>query len=91
MTTKVKAYLASQYPRRNELRIYVDMLESVGIEITSRWLDESEPLESEMGEHSEEFYTRTAAINLEDVDKSDILIFFAESPLVGIKRGGRHE
>jgi nucleoside 2-deoxyribosyltransferase len=86
----MKAYLASRYTRRDELRTYAKLLEQFGVEITSRWLDEAEPLQSEMGDHSDEFYVKTAAIDLEDVDAADVLIFFSEDPLVGTKRGGRH-
>jgi hypothetical protein len=43
-----------------------------------------------MGDDSEEFYVYTANIDVEDVKAADILIFFAEDPLVGVKRGGRH-
>ena len=86
----LKAYLAAQYARRDELRSYRDKLEKIGIQVASRWLDEKEPLNSQMGQHTTEFYIETATIDLEDVDKADIVIFFSENPLVGIPRGGRH-
>jgi nucleoside 2-deoxyribosyltransferase len=86
----LKAYLAAQYARRDELRTYVKPLADVGIEVTSRWLEEDAPLKSQMGDHTEEFYKYTAKIDLEDIDRADIVIFFAEDPLVGVVRGGRH-
>jgi len=43
-----------------------------------------------MGEDSPEFYARCAAVDLEDIETADALLFFAEDPLVGIPRGGRH-
>ena len=86
----MKAYLAAMYSKRDELRAYKILLEKVGIEVTSRWLTEKAPLKSNMGDHSTKFYKRTAKIDIEDIDKADILIFFSEDPLVGTKRGGRH-
>lgn len=86
----MKAYLAARYSRRDELREYKKILEAEGIEVTSRWLDEQEPLNSQMGQHSLDFYITTANVDIEDVNRADILIFFAEDPLVGVPRGGRH-
>jgi nucleoside 2-deoxyribosyltransferase len=86
----MKVYLAAQYARRDELRQYKSVLNTLGVEVTSRWLEEKEPLNSQMGQHSEEFYVETATIDLEDVEKADAVIFFSENPLVGVVRGGRH-
>jgi nucleoside 2-deoxyribosyltransferase len=86
----MKAYLAAMYKRRDELRIFKEHLEEAGIVITSRWLDENEPLNSQMGQHSKKFYKTTARIDLEDIDAADIMVFFSEDPLVGTVRGGRH-
>jgi nucleoside 2-deoxyribosyltransferase len=86
----IKVYLAAQYARRDELRNYVKPLSDVGIEVTSRWLDEKEPLLTDMGEKPREWYVETANIDIGDIDRADMVIFFAEDPTVGIKRGGRH-
>jgi len=90
MKPRLRVYLAAQYARRDELRVYAKLLEQFGIEVTSRWLDETEPLNSKMGQHSKEFYVTTAAIDLEDVDEADVLIFFSENPLIGVPRAGRY-
>src|ERR1022692_562430 len=86
----MKVYLAARYSRRDELREYKTRLEAEGIEVTSRWLEEKEPLDSQMGQHSDEFYVMTATIDLDDIDKADLVLFFSEDPLVGWVRGGRH-
>jgi len=86
----LKAYLAAQYARRDELREHKAVLEPLGIEVTSRWLDEQEPLNSQMGEKTDDWYVETATIDLEDVDRAEAVIFFSENPRVGIPRGGRH-
>jgi hypothetical protein len=41
-------------------------------------------------ESSSGFNQNTAIDDLEDIDRSDTLLFFSEDPLVGIPRGGRH-
>jgi nucleoside 2-deoxyribosyltransferase len=86
----MKVYLAAQYARRDELRQYREQLNAQGIYVTSRWLNERESLTTNMGDHSVDFYIETANIDIEDIDAADALVFFAEDPLVGIKRGGRH-
>ena len=62
---------------------YREILQSYGVEVTSRWLDEPANA-SAIGDYN------AATIDLEDVKKADTLIFFAENPLVGVPRGGRH-
>jgi hypothetical protein len=85
-----KVYIAGRYSRRDEFRIYAKALSNFGISCTSTWLLEQEPLNSQMGDHSVEFYTKTAIIDLRDVDRADSVLFFSEDPLVGTPRGGRH-
>jgi nucleoside 2-deoxyribosyltransferase len=87
----MKAYLAGRYARREEFKEVAERLrKEVGLEITSRWLHETEDVNSDMGDHSKEFYEATAQIDLEDVAAADVIIFFSEDPLEGWKRGGRH-
>jgi nucleoside 2-deoxyribosyltransferase len=86
----IKVYLAAQFARRDEMRGHRSTLESVGITVTSRWLDEEGSLDGSMDDKTEEFYIKTAYIDLEDVRAARCLIFFAEDPKIGIKRGGRH-
>jgi nucleoside 2-deoxyribosyltransferase len=86
----IRTYLAAQYARRDELREYVATLANIGIEVTSRWLDEKGSLDGNMDDKNEEFYIETSNIDIADIDRADMMIFFAEDPTVGIKRGGRH-
>ena len=86
----MKVYLAAQYPRRDELRLYADYLRQHGMEVTSRWLEERSPLDTQMGDDPEERYKELAAYDLEDIDRADALVLFSENPLVGVPRGGRH-
>lgn len=86
----MKVYLAARYDRRDELRVYRDKLESLGVTVTSRWLDEQEPLDGNMTHRPEDWYRHTAYVDLEDVARASALIFFSEDPNIGIRRGGRH-
>jgi nucleoside 2-deoxyribosyltransferase len=86
----MKLYLAGRYPRRDEFRALLPLLEFAGVEITSRWLTETERLDHNMGDHSIQFYRKTARIDLDDIDAADGILFFSENPKVGIPRGGRH-
>lgn len=86
----MKIYIAGRYSRRDEFRLVRDKLVSLDHTVTSRWLDENEPLQSQMGQHSDQWYYDTQNVDLQDVWSADTMLFFAEDPLVGIPRGGRH-
>lgn len=85
-----KIYIAGRYSRRDEFRGVRNILEKCGYYVTSRWLDEDKPLECKMGEESSEWYYETQRHDLEDIFFADEVLFFAEDPLVGTPRGGRH-
>ena len=80
---KGKIYLAARYSRRDEMKALATHLRLAGFFITSRWLYEDKPLNTHLGDDSPAFYRETAQIDLDDVDKSDALVFFAEDPKVG--------
>jgi hypothetical protein len=86
----VKFYIASRYSRRNEMRLVAQRLIAKGLIVTSRWLSEDKPLQTQMGDDSDEFYIETAKIDLEDIDAASHVLFFSEDPLIGTPRGGRH-
>ena len=52
-------YIAGRYSLRDEFRRVRDILNKRGFLVTSRWLDENEPLDSQMGEQSTEWYCQT--------------------------------
>lgn len=86
----MRIYIAGRYSRRDEFRQVRDKLTKRGYTVTSRWLDENEPLQSQMGEHTTAWYQDTQEVDLQDVDLANAVLFFSEDPLVGIPRGGRH-
>jgi hypothetical protein len=65
-------------------------LRNADFEVTSTWLKETNPLDSQMGDDTEEFYIETSTTDLDDVARAHIMIFFAETPETGTTRGGRH-
>jgi hypothetical protein len=85
----MKVYIAGRYSRRDELKDLSLKLEAMGIGVTSRWLNEKEPLEGGMDSKPGEWYRETAIVDLEDIDRADGILLFSEDPKVGIPRGGR--
>lgn len=86
----MRIYIAGRYSRRDEFRIVRDKLVKRGHTVTSRWLDENEPLQSQMGQHTSDWYYDTQLVDLEDIEDANVMLFFSEDPLVGTPRGGRH-
>ena len=86
----MKVYLAARYDRREEMKEHRKALNAAGITVTSRWLDEDEPLDADMWNKEDSWYIHTSIVDLQDIEDANAVIFFSENPLVGIKRGGRH-
>jgi hypothetical protein len=87
---QMTVYIAGRYSRRDEFRLVAKQLEDAGIFVASRWLHEDKPLQTQMGDDSEDFYIETQEIDLADIESADEILFFAEDPLIGTPRGGRH-
>lgn len=83
-------YIAGRYSRRDEFREMRKKLYAAGYIVNSRWLNESSPLDSQMGDQEEEFYLKTQRVDLVDICRAEEMLFFAEDPTVGVPRGGRH-
>lgn len=77
----MKIYIAARYTRREEMVKIADTLIEEGFEVTARWV---------YGE--EEGLTRKAisAMDLEDVEKADIILSFTEPYGTPVPGGGRH-
>jgi nucleoside 2-deoxyribosyltransferase len=85
-----KVYLAAQYPRRNEMKHVANLLRSNHIDVTSRWIEESLPLTTQLNDISFSQLLRFAEIDSEDIREADALVLFSEDPLVGLPRGTHH-
>jgi hypothetical protein len=83
-------YLAAQFARRDELASYIPAFEAAGLRVTSRWLKQMTPLDGLAARHTPDENRIFADVDISDVDIADGFVFFAEDPLIGIPRGGRH-
>jgi nucleoside 2-deoxyribosyltransferase len=84
----MKIYLASEYKRRDELRQYAAEARERGLEVISRWLNETEALDSELADILDETLERYANIDLVDIETADVFVFFSVSPYTLTVRGG---
>ncbi len=87
------AYLAAPYRSRDTLKhIRDELFVPAGIAITSRWLDQTYPIETEPGQLDPETAVREANKDLVDVGSAEHFVLFTADAL-GVKsngRGGRH-
>ena len=86
----MKVYLAAQYPRRNEMRQVAKLIQANNIDVTSRWLLETDALDSTLHQDN---VIKNLGLGLQDrsdIDAADTLVLFAEDPSIGFKRGTRH-
>jgi hypothetical protein len=72
----MKVYFAATYSMRDQLKRYAEQLREFGIEVTSRWLDEPEPLNSQLWEAPEDRHIFYGNQDVEDVVSSDIMVSF---------------
>lgn len=101
----MKIYLAARYTRRLELCEYRAALESIGIDVTSRWLNGSHQLsdagvpigdsgealvEDDTSQEAAHLRAKFATDDYEDVAAADLLIAFTQPPRSDKGRGGRH-
>lgn len=83
-------YLAGRYSRKLELKALISVLAEHNIRVNSSWLDEPYSPQTGLHDVTPEFCRETAAIDIADIRACDTFVFFAESPLIGTPRGGRH-
>lgn len=86
----MKIYIAGRFSRQLEFREVAKRLEDMGHEVTSRWLFESVSPNHTMGDITPAYAAKAARLDLADIDEADAMLFYAEDPLVGTPRGGRH-
>jgi len=86
----MKVYLAAQYPRRDEMRYVAKLFLEHNIEVTSRWLYETDSLNSQLPDNPPYSHRECATTDIADIKAADTLVLFSENPLIGVPRGGRH-
>lgn len=87
----MKIYLAAMFGWKDQIKAYAEELRSLGIEVTSRWLDEKKPSNVTLDQCSDEYLENTAGIDIVDVVAGDDgLVLFTTDPKTPTPRGGRH-
>lgn len=87
----LRIYLAAAFERQAETRQWRERLRELpNVEITSRWLDEQEPAGAVSGATTEDHARRCAEIDIEDVDRCDLLVAFCPEDGFRKGRGGCH-
>lgn len=93
MTQPRKIYLAARYSRNAEMRGVRDVLQALGYEVTSRWIDQhgGNLLESivttRLNAEPAECY-QYAATDVDDLTRADTVVSFTSAD--GGGKGGRH-
>lgn len=71
----MRIYLAAAFSRREEMKIYREELNQLGMNVQSRWLDEKMPF----GCDREKYLRETAFIDVADVKNCDLLVRFTDN------------
>jgi nucleoside 2-deoxyribosyltransferase len=87
---KLSIYLAARFTRKEEMAAKRRELEALGFHVTSRWVYEPSAPDSKLSDVSTPYKVAVAMDDIADIDDADVMIFFAEDPLIGTPRGGRH-
>lgn len=95
----MKVYLASWYASREDMKKRAEELRANGIEVTSRWLEETTNPTSQIVDMGDGFLRDTARIDIEDILLANVLVLntpseidFKETDIIlsTWARGGRH-
>jgi len=72
------------------MKSVAEWMEKWGIEVTSTWLKEKAPLDSQLFDAPDEENLACASVDLHDIDRADAIVLFSEDPLIGWPRGTHH-
>lgn len=72
----MRIYLAAAFKRKSEVKNIAIALESIGVEVTSRWLDEKPCPDSEPAKSR--FFRETALMDLADIRSADAIVRFTD-------------
>lgn len=86
----MKLYLASRYSTKPQMEQYAAELREMGHEVTSTWLTEPHPPNTQLGDVNPRLLAGYAANDLADIRAADLMLFFSVEPTVPTLRGGRH-
>jgi len=82
-------YMSASYPRKAELRGYRIILQQLGHDVTSEWLNEIDYGDDGVSMTPGPDYCTLAERDVFDIDRADSFMAFTEPPN-GPPRGGRH-
>lgn len=84
----LSVYLAAQFARKPELQRHAAELRRAGITVTSRWLTGAHdvPYERYLTHAEQAQYARE---DLDDIDRSDVVVVFGDPPDADGQRGGK--
>lgn len=79
-------YLAGRFEDQARLRGWRDVLQTVGVRVTSRWLDEP----AVGPDYADALFPDIAKYDLDDLDAADAFVLLNDTRVHGTGRGGRH-
>lgn len=92
----MKVYIASWFASKNKIRKKAEELRKHGIEVTSRWINETIPGNATVASVSEDYLRETAIIDIEDILAADTVVLITPTkkdyktiPKPSWARGGR--
>lgn len=83
-------YLAAAYSSKDEIRRYADQLSEMGLDVTAQWLDEPHAASVPFTSRDPEELRAFARRDIDDIERSDVFLFFSLDPEQPTRRGGRH-
>ena len=93
----MKIYLAGMFSTIAQRRTDAKKFRAAGIEVVSRWLDETVPHNVSMKDCPTEYHQETSRADLDDIENCEIFVLFvptdielADTPARSLARGGRH-
>jgi nucleoside 2-deoxyribosyltransferase len=87
----VRFYIAAPYSWRERIKEFIGELEDLGIESTTSWVNETVSIAAGSSLSDEERNRHFAEIDIQDIDRADVVVVFTIDPLGPPKpRGGRH-
>lgn len=84
----LRVYLAAPYRQKEQIRNYAIELQSLGIIVTSRWLDEPDKPTVQLKEQDPSILREYAAHDVDDVATADVMVLWTD-PTKTIVRQGR--
>jgi len=86
----LKIYLTGRYSQKEEIKEFAEQIKSLGVEVTSSWLDEPHPPQITMDDLTKEELRDFALRDFYDLRAADAIVCFSCSPIEPTVRGGRH-